>query len=81
MLMTPDITGEQVLDVGNPGEAAFVSRATDPVILPQPYVKPGDFDAQYPQPLDPTEIIAMCEELTVWQVLPELRGILVCLQY
>lgn len=72
MLMTPDITGEQVLDMGEPGEAAFVSRATDPVILPQPYVKPGDFDAQYPQPLDPTEIIAMCEELTIWQVLPEL---------
>ena len=72
MLMTPDITGEQVLDMGAAGEAAFVSRATDPVILPQPYVKPGDFDAQYPQPLDPTEIIAMCEELTIWQSLPEL---------
>jgi len=51
------------------GEDAFVleQRATDPVILPQPYVKPGDFTAQYPQPLDPTEILTMCEEVGLFR--------------
>lgn len=52
-------------------ETPVVQRSTDPVILPQPYVQPTAFDAQYPQPLDPTEIIAMCEEITMWQALPE----------
>lgn len=47
-----------------------VERTTDPVILPQPYVQPTDFAAQYPTPLDPTEIIAMCEEVTLLQSLP-----------
>jgi hypothetical protein len=65
-----------VLDLGSGGRGAympepFVARATDPVILPQPYVAPTDFAAQYPQPLDPTEIIAMCEEVSLWQALPE----------
>jgi hypothetical protein len=73
MLNTPDLTGERVLNMGNEGEAAFVSRATDPVILPQPYVTPGDFSAQFPQPLDTTEILAMCEEITLWNALPEIR--------
>jgi len=72
MITIPDITGEKVLDLGNGGQEAFVSRATDPVILPQPYATPGDFAAQFPQPLDTTEILAMCEEITVWQALPEL---------
>ena len=52
-------------------EPAFEKKATDPVILPQPYVTPTDFAAQYPQPLDPTEIIAMCEEVTLYQFLPD----------
>jgi len=65
----PDITGEKVINPAT-GEV-FVSRATDPVILPQPYASPADFAAQYPQPLDPTEIIAMCEEVSLWQALPE----------
>lgn len=62
------IEGEQVLDAANGG--AFVARATDPNTLPQPYVTPADFDAQYPTPLDTTEIIAMCEEVTLWRTLP-----------
>lgn len=69
-LTAPTINeGDQVLDVatGQP----FVARTTDPVILPQPYSQPADFTAQYPQPLDPTEIIAMCEEITLWQAIPE----------
>lgn len=44
---------------------------TDPNILPQPYVQPAQFTDQYPQPLDPTEILDMCEEITVWKTLPE----------
>lgn len=65
-------SGEKVLDLGNGGKSAFVSRATDPMVLPQPYSTPADFSAQYPTPLDPTEIIAMCEEVTAWQAIPEL---------
>lgn len=68
-LNVPDLAGEQILDVAT--GKAFVARATDPVVLPQPYVTPADFAAQYPQPLDTTEIIAMCEELSVWQAIPE----------
>jgi hypothetical protein len=52
-------------------ERAFVTKTTDPVILPQPYVQPTDFDAQYPTPLDTTEIIALCEEVTLLQAIPE----------
>ena len=48
-----------------------VFRSTDPVILPQPYASPGDFAAQYPVPLDPTEVIAMCEEITMLGAIPE----------
>lgn len=44
---------------------------TDPVVLLQPYSAPGDFTAQYPQPLDPTEVLEYCEETTVYQALPE----------
>lgn len=44
---------------------------TDPVVLLQPYTQPADFTAQYPQPLDPTEILTLCEEITIWQALPE----------
>lgn len=58
---------EVVLDVEG---GSFVQRATDPVISPQPYVTPGDFDAQYPQPLDTREIIAMCEEVSLLRALP-----------
>jgi hypothetical protein len=81
-LQTPQFTpsvpaGEQVLDMRDPtGRSTFVAgqpmvqRATDPVIDPA-YTTPGDFTAQYPMPLDPTEIIAMCEEVTLYQFIPE----------
>ena len=74
--IVPDIApGERVLNLGNEGGKSYasepmVARATDPVISPA-YAVPGDFAAQYPTPLDPTEIIAMCEEITLWQALPE----------
>lgn len=72
-LVIPDLAGEKILDVGAGGafESEPIQRTTDPVILPQPYASPADFAAQYPTPLDPTEILAMCEEITAWQALPE----------
>jgi hypothetical protein len=64
---------DKVLNLGEDrgAEPTFEQRTTDPVILPQPYSQPADFAAQYPQPLDPTEIIAMCEEVTLLQALPD----------
>jgi hypothetical protein len=74
-LFSADLAGEKILNLGDGGNAfdasTAVMRATDPVISPQPYASPADFAAQYPTPLDPTEIIAMCEEVTVYQALPE----------
>jgi hypothetical protein len=57
---------EKVLDVANGG--AFVSRATDPLWNPS---TPGDFSAQYPTPLDTTEILALCDDITAYQRIPE----------
>lgn len=65
-----DTIGESALNLGNEGGDAFVLRTTDPNILPQPYASPADFAAQYPQPLDTTELVAMCEEITAWQAIP-----------
>lgn len=101
-LATPNIVGEEVLDVagqsGNfqaeegyatfvlipPGagradgaphvQQSMIMRATDPNVLPQPYSQPGDFTAQYPQLLDAVEIIAMCEEVTAWQAIPDMMN-------
>lgn len=66
---------DKVLNLGSdaPVEPAFEQRATDPLIFPTPYATPGDFTAQYPQPLDTTEILAMCEEVTMLKALPEQR--------
>jgi len=66
---------EQVLNLGEDAavERSFVQKTTDPVILPQPYSRPADFTAQYPTPLDPTEILTMCDEVTLWRWLPEER--------
>ena len=69
-LQIPNLVGERFINPET-NEIHIVGRATDPVVLPQPYSTPGDFAAQYPQPLDPTEILAMCEEVTMWQALPE----------
>lgn len=69
-----DINGERVLNLGDDAveQKSFVARATDPVISPN-YSTPGDFSAQYPTPLDPTEFIAMCEEVSLLQAIPEIR--------
>jgi hypothetical protein len=59
-----------VLNLGGGGEKAFVNRATDPAV--SNIATPIDFAAQFPQPLDTTELVAMCEELGLWKALPEL---------
>lgn len=64
---------EPVLNLGVDAnvEKAFVSRATDPVV--SNVGTPIDFAAQYPQPLNTEELVAMCEELGAWRAIPELR--------
>jgi hypothetical protein len=68
------MNGEKVLNLGGGADRAFtagvVQRATDPVISPAAST-PIDFAAQFPQPLDTTELVAMCEELSFWKSLPE----------
>jgi hypothetical protein len=68
------MNGEVVLNLGGGGERAFqagiVQRASDQVMSPQA-ATPIDFAAQFPQPLDTTELVVMCEELGLWQALPE----------
>lgn len=59
--------GEKVLNV----EDGTVFRATDPVI--SNVGTPADFAAQFPTPLDTTEILTMCEEISVWRAIPEQR--------
>jgi hypothetical protein len=68
------LVGEKVLDLGAGRKQAFVSKTTDPLISPQPYSQPADFAAQYPQPLDTTEILTMCEEIGLLQFIPEIPG-------
>lgn len=79
--MTDIISGEKVCNLGEDskinksfvaGTPELVARATDPLILPQPYVQPTDFAAQYPTPLDTTELIDKCEEVNLLRAIPEL---------
>ncbi len=79
--MTEPLVGEQILNLGeNAGqEKSFaagmppvIQRTTDPLILPQPYVSPTDFAAQYPTPLDTTEIMDLCEEISLWRAIPNI---------
>ena len=62
---------EQVLNLGQGPDRSFVNRANDPILSPQAST-PIDFTAQFPQPLDTTELVVMCEELGLWKALPEL---------
>lgn len=68
------MNGEKVLNLGGGAERVFdagvVQRANDPIMSPQPST-PIDFAAQFPQPLDTTELVVMCEELGLWNALPE----------
>ena len=49
----------------------MAQRATDPNIVPQPYVSPADFAAEFAVPLDTTELIALCDETGLYRALPE----------
>lgn len=51
-------------------EPAFVSRATDPVV--SNVATPSDFAAQFPNPLDQSELITMCEEVNALRAIPEI---------
>lgn len=64
------VTGEKMLNVAEPE----VQKSTDPVNpFPTETAKilntPLDFAAQFPQPLNPTEVIAMCEEVSLLQAI------------
>lgn len=50
---------------------AYVQGATDPAI--SNVATPADFSAQFPTPLDPTEILALCEEISLWQNIPDVE--------
>ena len=67
--------GEVMLDAGT-GQAVqqedVVMRATDPVIPGGIGLTPADFAAQYPTPLDPTELLAMCEDTGLLMSVPEI---------
>lgn len=62
---------EVILNLGEDAavEKAFVSKAADPVV--SNVGTPTDFAAQFPTPLDTTELVTMCEELNVWRSIPE----------
>lgn len=62
---------EHVLNLGGGPDRSFVNRADDPILSPQA-TTPIDFAAQFPQPLDTSELVVMCEELGLWKALPEL---------
>jgi len=47
------------------------TKATDPVVSTTQAFTPSQFDFQYPQPLDPLEIMAVCEEVGVLRAIPE----------
>jgi len=64
------MANETVADMATPG-GAFVQKATDPVVTN--VATPIDFTAQFPTPLDPTEVIAMCEEVNLLNAIPEVR--------
>lgn len=50
-------------------EPVFVSKATDPVV--SNVGTPADFAAQFPNPLDQTELLTMCEEVNALRAIPE----------
>jgi len=52
--------------------ATLQLRDTDPNIWPSPTPTPGDFANEFGVPVDPTEIIALCEELGLYTALPEI---------
>lgn len=70
----PSPVGENMLDMAAMGRGrrnqTFVARATDPIFAFTPST-PADFAAQFPTPLDPVEIMELCEEITLLMAIPE----------
>lgn len=62
---------EVVLNLGEDSNVNPVFRAQDPVI--GDLQKSTDFPYEYPIPLPVEELIAMCEEVTLYRSLPEVR--------
>jgi len=64
---------DKMLDLSKPvgDPTALITKTTDPLILPQPYASPADYAGQYPNLLDPLEVMDMCEELSVYRAIPE----------
>lgn len=69
------MNGEVILNLGGGQERSFVAghvqKASD-TVFPVAPTTPVDFAAQFPQPLDTTELVAMCEELSAWRAIPEI---------
>lgn len=65
------MSDEAVLNLGADAnvEKAFVNRATDPVVTN--VGTPADFAAQFPTPLETSELLAMCEEVSLLRTIPE----------
>src|SRR5688572_29361635 len=65
--------GEPILNLGADSnqQTAFVQRQADPAV--SSIGTPADFSAQFPTPLDTTEILTLCEEINMWRSLPEQR--------
>ena len=67
----PDIGLDLATGQPTPVSDAVVQRATDPIAAN--VVTPDDFSAQFPTPLDHTEILDMCEDISLFQNIPEVR--------
>ena len=73
------MAGELVYNLGmvEKGEGAAFSQAPGMVVRQNDNIynlqptTPQDYVAQYPIPLDTTELVVMCEEIGMWRALPE----------
>ena len=68
------MTEELVLNLGAGApafDAGMVQRTVTDPIAPNASL-PADFAAQYPTPLDTTELVTMCEEISMLNYIPEL---------
>jgi len=69
------MTDELILNLGEGArafDAGMVQRTVADPISPNASL-PGDFAAQYPTPLDTTELVTMCEEISLLQYIPEIQ--------
>lgn len=58
------------------GQHAFVQRAVTDPVMAIPAITPIDYSARYPVPLDPTEIWAMCSEVSMARYIREVPTLL-----